>query len=213
MLTTNMIATTPRNEPKNKFHDTSFFPDTISGKMIQNIKILVIMVKTQNIRKKWICKDITYRKFSITLQIKCTDCTIIFNKEKPPFGFKFFWEKSLRTEMFMNSSLFHSSLFKRDIDIKKIWKALVRYCPILFSFFQREEENILTMVMKVDHCLDTFFINNEVCYCSSRLVINILPYCFWLNTAAFYLLCFLEWGHSLNCLKVNLQLIFWHVCN
>ena len=50
MLTTNVIATRPRNEPKNMFHDTSRLSFTIMGMTSQNIRMLVITVKTQNIK-------------------------------------------------------------------------------------------------------------------------------------------------------------------
>jgi len=51
MLTTKVMATTPRNEPKNKFQDTSFSPDTSIGRIIQNIRILAMIVKIQNTKK------------------------------------------------------------------------------------------------------------------------------------------------------------------
>ena len=50
MLTTNVIATRPRNEPKNMFHDTSLLSFTIMGMTSQNIRMLVITVKMQNIK-------------------------------------------------------------------------------------------------------------------------------------------------------------------
>lgn len=56
MLTTKVMATTPRNEPKNKFQDTSFSPDTSIGRIIQNISMLAMIVKIQNTKNAWICK-------------------------------------------------------------------------------------------------------------------------------------------------------------
>ena len=51
ILTTKVMATRPRNEPKNKFQDTSFSPDISIGRIIQNIRILVMIVKIQNTKK------------------------------------------------------------------------------------------------------------------------------------------------------------------
>ena len=52
ILTTKVMATTPRNEPKHKFQDTSFSPDTSIGRIIQNIRILAMIMKIQNTKKK-----------------------------------------------------------------------------------------------------------------------------------------------------------------
>lgn len=70
MLTTNVIATAPRNEPKNKFHDTCLSPDRISGKISQNIRMLVMMVKIQNTKNIWICRVTREVKFYCFYRVK-----------------------------------------------------------------------------------------------------------------------------------------------